>query len=188
MLHTCRKGCIGSPQCNVAAHEQQHNAYRPQKHGQSPKLMSAKEMEDAMSLDSEVWTILKIMNCKRFGHGSGEAANTNGALLDHPSDGETLNLNGLRNSYKDGKRKVTRPSMVAYFTRSVSLDAIGVLHLATPADVQRSKRDLNKWRYSFNGTINPSGRGGGGLIWKTSDWILDCSEVVSCIMPLTFFD
>ena len=43
---------------------------------QYPKLITAREMDDAMSLDSEVPTVLRKMKRKRFANDSGEAASS----------------------------------------------------------------------------------------------------------------
>ena len=109
-------------------------------------------MDDAMSLEAVVPTILKRMKHKRYGHGSSEAASTNGTSSqpDHPSEGDDLES---QNSHRDGKRKVTRLSMVVHYARSASLDIIGVHEprLATLLDVDQCMRDLNKLGYSFTG-------------------------------------
>ena len=47
--------------------------------GPLSKLITTKEMGDAMSLDSEVRTVLKRMKRRHCGHGNGKAASSNGA-------------------------------------------------------------------------------------------------------------
>ena len=89
----------------------------------------------------------------------------------------TLNANGLLTKIRVGNRKVTRLSNVAAYARANNLDLLAIQepHVLSDTHYNSITDEFRKHGYSFQSQTHPSGYGGVGIAWKSTDWTLRSS-------------